>query len=430
MAVSIASTQVASALVVQTSALTDPGPLLAALPDQPVLSWVRQGEGLVGWGVAAQWQHSGQDRFGAANRWWLEHLERAEVHDELGLPGTGPVAFGSFSFAEDSALGNTLIVPEVVLGHRGGKWWVTTVKQHADAEVIPRRPHPQPVRPAGVVQFDPSESSGAWREMVQEAVRRISAGSVEKVVLARALAAHTEHPVDPRWLLTRLADQYPECWSFSVAGLIGATPELLVRAERGQIHSRVLAGTIQRSGNIGRDAILADELAGSIKDLAEHEYAVRSLSQALAPYCRSMEIPKSPYVLQLANVMHLASDISGTLAAPTDQPISTLELIAAVHPTAAVGGTPTDVAVDLIAQLEGLDRGRYAGPVGWIDGNLDGEWGIALRCAELDPQNQHKLRLFAGCGIVEGSDPVAEEAEAEAKLIPMRQALGSEADLP
>jgi menaquinone-specific isochorismate synthase len=220
-------------------------------------------------------------------------------------------------------------------------------------------------------------------------------------------------------LLERLAGRYPGCWSFAVDGLIGATPEMLVRREKGLVTSRVLAGTIRRSGDDARDLALAASLARSSKDLEEHEYAVRSVADALAPHCTSMNVPESPFVLHLANVMHLATDVTGVLADDT----SSLGLAAALHPSAAVCGTPTVVAAHLIDEIEGMDRGRYAGPVGWMDADGDGEWGIALRCAEVDPSDARKLRLFAGCGIVAGSEPADELAESSAKLLPMRGAL-------
>ncbi len=229
-------------------------------------------------------------------------------------------------------------------------------------------------------------------------MQRITRGDVDKVVLARDLEARTEHPVDPRWLLRGLAESYPGCWTFAVDGLVGATPELLVRLERGLVHSRVLAGTIRRTGDDEHDLALAASLARSSKDLEEHEYAVRSLADALAPHCTSMNVPESPFVLHLPNVMHLATDVAGVLS----DGATSLALAAALHPTAAVGGTPTPAAVELIRELEGMDRGRYAGPVGWTDGRGDGEWGIALRCAELDAADPHRVRLFAGCGIVAG----------------------------
>lgn len=208
------------------------------------------------------------------------------------------------------------------------------------------------------------------------------------------------------------------CWTFHVDGMVGATPELLVRRERGLVTSRVLAGTIRRTGDDVRDVALAGQLARSSKDLEEHEYAVRSVAEALHPHCTSMNVPEVPFVLHLPNVMHLATDVTGVV----DQSgANLLELADALHPSAAVGGTPTKTAVDLIDQIEGMDRGRYAGPVGWFDANGDGEFGIALRSAQI---SGNRARLFAGCGIVANSDPEAELAESQAKLVPVRDALG------
>jgi menaquinone-specific isochorismate synthase len=254
---------------------------------------------------------------------------------------------------------------------------------------------------------------------VSTAIGRIERGDVEKVVLARDLDALAERPLDPRRLLDRLASRYPGCWTFSVDGLVGATPEMLVRREKGLVTSRVLAGTIRRSGDDARDLALAGRLARSSKDLEEHEYAVRSVAQALAPHCATTNVPEAPFVLHLANVMHLATDVTGVLADGS----TSLELAAALHPSAAVCGTPTNAAAELIDELEGMDRDRYAGPVGWMDAQGDGEWGIALRCARIDAADPRRARLFAGCGIVAGSDPAAELSESDAKLVPMREAL-------
>jgi menaquinone-specific isochorismate synthase len=187
------------------------------------------------------------------------------------------------------------------------------------------------------------------------------------------------------------------------------------------ITSRVLAGTIQKTGHEDRDLALAASLAKSSKDLEEHEYAVKSVADALAPFCSSTNVPESPFVLHLSNVMHLATDVTGVL---TDSAKKTdiFTLIENLHPSAAVCGTPTEDAKKLIKELEQLNRDRYAGPVGWIDANGDGEIAIALRCGILGNNNK-TIRIFAGCGIVAGSDPVTEYAESQAKLMPMRTAL-------
>ena len=208
------------------------------------------------------------------------------------------------------------------------------------------------------------------------------------------------------------------CWTFHVEGLFGATPEMLVRRERGLVTSRVLAGTIRRTGDDERDLALAATLARSSKDLEEHEYAVRSVADALDPHCSSMNVPEAPFVLHLPNVMHLATDVAGVVH--DSGTVSSLKLAESLHPSAAVGGTPTTPALALITEIEGMQRGRYAGPVGWIDASGDGEWGLALRSAEVLGDS---VRLFAGCGIVAGSDPEAELAESQAKLVPVRDSL-------
>ena len=389
------------------------------LPAFSPLAWVRRGEGLVGWGCAATFEPRGPDRFADSDRWWSDLVGDAVVRDEVGLPGSGPVAFGSFAFADEPG-SSILVLPEVVVGHRSGRWWVTTVGVQGVLPPSASLNGSGAVRRPDTVAFADGARSGAeWELVVSQAVRRIAAGDLEKVVLARDLLAESRTPIDPRWPLSRLAERYPRCWTFSVDGLIGATPEMLVRLERGLVTSRVLAGTIRRTGDDAHDLALAASLARSSKDLEEHEYAVRSVARALAPHCSSMNVPETPFVLHLANVMHLATDVTGVAADRS----SSLALAAALHPTAAVCGTPRAEASRLIAEIEGLDRGRYAGPVGWIDASGDGEWGIALRCAEIDPRDPARLRLFAGCGIVAGSDPEAELAESVAKLVAMRDAL-------
>jgi menaquinone-specific isochorismate synthase len=418
----------AAPLVARTVAL-DPGlaaDLLALVPaggPTDACSWVRRGEGLVGWGRAAEHTAGGADRFGELEDWWQERVATAVVRDEVDLPGTGPVAFGSVAYSPRSAWGGTLVVPEVVVGRRGDRAWLTTVGADRGVASVPGgvevevRPAPEP--PRSVAFSDGALSPSDWAGAVAEAVARITEGRLDKVVLARDLGVSTGGPLDVRWLLHRLAERYDTTWVFAVDGLVGATPELLVRSEKGLVTSRVLAGTIRRTGDDAHDLALAASLARSSKDLEEHEYAVRSVADALAPHCSSMNVPEAPFVLHLSNVMHLATDVAGVLA----DDASSLTLAASLHPSAAVCGTPTAAADDVIAELEHMDRGRYAGPVGWIDASGDGEWGIALRCGQVEPGDPSRMRLFAGCGIVAGSDPTDELAESSAKLVPMRDAL-------
>jgi menaquinone-specific isochorismate synthase len=404
-----------SPLVARSVIVDDPGDLIALLPPTSPLAWMHRGQGLVGWGEVARLDSRGPGRFEEADRWWRDLAAHSVVRDEARIPGSGLVAFGSFAYADDPGA-SVLVVPEVVVGRRGSTCWVTTIGRGSVSpppRLIPTEP---PSQPAGAVFADGAMSGAEWELVVADAVSRIKAGRLDKVVLARDLIAELDEPLDVRTPLARLAGKYPACWTFHVSGLFGSTPEMLVRRERGLVASRVLAGTIRRTGDDAHDLTLAATLARSSKDLEEHEFAVRSVADALAPYCTSMNVPEAPFVLHLPNVMHLATDVTGVL----DSDASSLALAAALHPSAAVGGTPTADAVAIIREIERLDRGRYAGPVGWIDADGDGEWGIALRCAA---HQGSRVQLFAGCGIVADSDPAAELAEAAAKFIPVRDAL-------
>jgi menaquinone-specific isochorismate synthase len=386
------------------------GTLLHRLPHAgDALAWVRDGSGLVGWGEAARLEVTGADRFTVARDWWRDLVAHAEVDDEVGVRGSGPVAFGSFAFRDDEP--SVLVVPEVVLGRSDGRTWLTTVGEP------PRLASPEPVRPTRGLRYAHGELSVTdFRAAVEAAVTRIDAGELEKVVLAHDLLAVAEHDIDVRAVLAGLAAGNPDCWTFAVDGLVGATPELLVSRTGDRVFSRVLAGTTSRGGNAAADLARVDALMHSAKDLAEHRFAVESLVASLAPHVRDLVVPPEPVPLELSNVTHLATDVVATLGDGSD----VLDLLAAVHPTAAVGGTPSDVALGVLAELEPMNRGRYTGPVGWVDARGDGEWGIALRCAQLDGPT---ARLFAGGGIVAGSDPDDEVLEAQAKLLPMREAL-------
>ncbi|MFP5359347.1 MAG: isochorismate synthase [Actinomycetes bacterium] len=407
-------------LLAHTIEIEDPGDLIDALPE-PGISWVRRGEGLVAWGEVARFASDGADRIDDAQHWWRHLSRHATVRDDVRARGTGLVAFGSFAFADSSPSGGTLVVPRFVLGRRDGRSWFTSISREDDAVVTlsealagassPREP--------GEVAVEEGDEA-AWNAAVEAAVARIKAGDLEKVVLARAVEARAERDIDVRVVLRRLADAYPMCWAFHVDGLVGATPELLARVDHGLVTSRVLAGTIRITGDDMGDLARAGALARSSKDREEHEYAARSVTQALTAHCASVNVPDEPFVLHLPNVMHLATDITGVLS----HNVAALELVGELHPSAAVCGTPTLAAARVIDELEGLDRGRYAGPVGWIDAAGDGEWCIGLRSAELSTQDPRRMRLFAGCGIVAASEPGAEWAESEAKLEPMRRALG------
>ncbi|MEI6361628.1 MAG: isochorismate synthase [Actinomycetes bacterium] len=403
-------------LPVVTRPIADPEELLARLPVNDPVAWVRNGEGLIGWGVAARLEVRGNERFSRTQRWWSNLCASFDVDDTVAMPGTGPVAFGSFSFDPDSGP-SIVVVPQVIVGRRAGQAWMTVIGREQGARpALPPVSVPEP--PLWVTWSEGTVSAIDWQAEVADAVRRIRAGELDKVVLARDVVANVDGPIDVRHLLLRLARSYPSCWTFHVDGLVGATPELLVRRTGDLVTSRVLAGTVRRRGNDQADASLAQALLQSGKDTEEHEFAVHSVARALAAHCTDLDVPERPHVLELANVQHLATDVTGRLA--DSAPV--LALAASLHPTAAVCGTPTERAFSLIREIEGMDRGRYAGPVGWFDRHGDGEFGIALRCALIDAE-AGQVRSFAGCGIVAGSVPADELSESVAKLVPIRDAL-------
>lgn len=399
---------------VTTTLLGEHPPLLELLPDSQPLSWVRGGDGLVGWGVYATTIVTGENRFRDAREWWHQQLGKLAITDSVHNTGTGPILFTSFSFSSEEE--SILVIPEVVVGARGGKSWITWIGDKPQPKLAERATVLAPLKYSWQ---EGTLNPVQWQAQVALAIGAIQEGRIEKVVLARDLVATTTDAIDPRLILRKLAIEYPSTWSFTVAGLVGATPELLLRLNRGMVTSRVLAGTISKTGDDEKDLTLAASLARSSKDLEEHEYAVRSVAESLAPFCSSTNVPDSPYVLHLANVMHLATDVTGAVAESPNH-VDAFSILEKLHPSAAVCGTPTNIAADVIADLEGMSRGRYAGPVGWIDASGDGELGIALRCGQI---NGNEIRLFAGCGIVAGSSPIKELAESQAKFAPMVNAL-------
>lgn len=462
-----------------------PTSLLGALPAAEALAWVRHDRGFVGAGVAARLGARGPQRFAALERQWRAVVALAQVDNPVGLPGTGLVAAGSFAFADSSDSESFLVVPRFVLGRSEERWWFTHIYLADDAPptaapsqaseapawgraegaTVAGRPPggsrdaaglelpatgnvsevdallasflrlgDAPLRQPGRVTTSPgAHRRSDWDSVVRAAIAQMEAGRAQKVVLARDLFVHTERELDPRVPLGALGRDYPGCWTFQVGNWLGATPELLVRLDRGLVAARVLAGTIRRTGDDEADLLRAGNLARSSKDLAEHEFAVDSVAHALRDFCATLNVPEQPFVLHLPNVMHLATDVTGVLPAGTG--VTSLVLAGALHPSAAVGGTPRAAAQQIIAELEGMDRANYAGPVGWLDATGDGEWGIALRCGVIEAPTAgvpgeagnagSTVRVFAGGGILPQSVPEAEVAETSAKLQPMLGALGA-----
>ncbi|MCC3281311.1 MULTISPECIES: isochorismate synthase [Arthrobacter] len=408
--------------------------LLEYLVRDDQLCWVRHGEGLVGFGETLRHTATGPERFASARSWWNTVSAAADVQDEVQVPGTGLAAFGSFAFSKRSPFLSRVVVPEIVVGSRNGTAWATLTTLDPDA-VLDRESVAAAL--AGYLEEISADSlslgsdailpgmlsESEWKNAVARSVAHIAAGELSKIVLARDIVASLSSPIATAQVLRELALRYASCWTYSVDGLIGSTPEMLIKVEDGKARARVLAGTLDRATAPLDDPGYAKRvLAGSEKQQHEHAIAIDSVTRQLEPFTSSMTSHSEPFVLELPNVWHLASDVTADLQ-PRDGALPTpLDLVEALHPTAAVCGYPTSVAGELISELEHMDRGPYAGPVGWFDAAGNGEWGIALRGAVIEePQ---AVRLFAGCGIVSGSNPAAELEETWSKFRPMLEALG------
>ena len=348
---------------------------------------------------------------------WLSRID-----EELG--GTGrSIAIGTFPF-DRSGPGHLLLGERTVRRTTDGETLQIGVW---DASVGPQR-LPSFERVIEPVVHDAftghqlrdSPSAADYGRGVAVAVDRIRTGELRKVVLARTIEVNAGRRLDPRRLAHRLRAVNPDAYTFAAPTtgiLVGASPELLVSRFGRVVRSNPLAGSAARSGDPDEDRENASRLLASVKDHEEHAIVVDALAARLAPFCRELSWDPVPTLLETPNVWHLSTKFRGLLRDPAP---GVLELVQALHPTPAVAGEPRDAALGLIAELEPFDRGSYAGPVGWVDARGNGEWGIALRCAEVDGP---RARLFAGGGIVSGSDPVAELAETQAKFRPMQFAL-------
>jgi menaquinone-specific isochorismate synthase len=373
--------------------------------------FVRGDQGLVGWGESKRFTAKGPDRISELATAWKNYSAELEVVDQVRVSGTGPIAFGTIAFADDSEVESVLVMPRVVIGRRDDRFWITSVDDaKLDAATVWESTGATELH-AGVLGRD------GFVALVDQAVAKIHAGELEKVVLARDLVAAVAPDFDVRPALGRLGKRFPSCWIYSVDGMFGASPELLVRVSHGQVSARVLAGTAARGTDPVVDQAISKGLAESHKNVAEHRFAVQSLVSALEPYCDHVDADTEPFSLSLPNLWHLASDVHGVLKSSA----SSLDLASALHPTAAVAGTPRAAAQHLIAELEPFDRGRYAGPVGWIGADGDGEWVIALRGAQL---GDGVIHAFAGCGIVAESDGESELVETDLKFSAILGALG------
>ena len=382
----------------------------------------RLGRGLVGTGEVIRAEFSGLDRFAKAQAWWSALSSRATVNDTTQRPGSGLVSFGAFTFSENSHQKSVLIVPERVIGiDETGAF---------ETRIVNTNPGQAPIDTASAEISPPTTSegwtSGSIREedflsQVKVVKERIRSGDFNKVVLARDLVRSIPPEFSIEAIVKKLSDAYPDTFVFSVDGLVGASPETLASVRGRDVSLRVLAGSAPRGVDERDDREKARLLATSTKDLDEHRFAVQNVLNTLERQDVTAAADDVPFQLKLPNLWHLATDIRAVLP----KAANSIEVIGALHPTAAVAGSPTDAALDFIATQEGLDRGRYAGPVGWLDSRGDGDWAIAIRCGQIDT-TANTITAYAGAGIVAGSDASKELLETELKFRPIVEAVNEQ----
>ena len=282
------------------------------LNEEAPLLWRRKGAGLVGHGEALRLTFSGANRMADAARAWQQIVAQATVHDSVTVPGTGLVALASFTFADDSPTSSVLIVPRLTVGRRDDVTWVTTVSVDDDDAPEARVPAPREIRRRASARLSPGAmSEGGYEAAVESAISRIGAGDLSKVVLARDLTGTLAPGSDIRSMVTELAHAYPDCWTFAIDGFYGASPETLVSVRGGIVDARVLAGTAARGVDPSSDETAASALATSRKDIDEHAFAVRSVTDVLRPLTSHLIAADAPFTLRLANLWHLATDVSG-----------------------------------------------------------------------------------------------------------------------
>jgi salicylate biosynthesis isochorismate synthase/menaquinone-specific isochorismate synthase len=387
-------------------------------------------------GAAVVLEDRGPQRFERVAARWRELVARAHVDDLPGPPGSGLIACGGFAFAGDGGATHSwsafapasLVLGEVTLARWGGDAWCTAAlsagpDDDPDALLacVEDRLEALSERPLPLLDPHPTERhviSGPlapehYEQAVGRAVEMIGAGRFEKIVLAREVDVQAPAPHDVAAVYGVLREAFGGCFVYAVgrgsATFIGATPEVLVRRSGLRVSTTALAGSIGRSADPSVDDHLGERLLRSDKDREEHAIVARQIERTLRPHAVWVTSGEEPEVVRVANIQHLATPIRAQLKAP----VAAVELAGLLHPTPAVGGEPPAVALPLIRALEGLDRGWYAGPVGWTDANEDGEFCVALRCALVEGS---LARCYAGVGVVADSDPAAELAETEVKL--------------
>jgi isochorismate synthase len=388
--------------------------LLSAVTDQQIdlndfacndgYLFVRDGVGVAGQGVAKRVDRS---QIGAT-------LSAISDDNQSGIDEAGPIAIGCIPF--DSSKPHEFVIPKVVVGKTAaGQNWVTTID---DAEFGFRAPGD--IRPfAASFTVNPGVTVDQYLEAVRLTAKAVRDKNIDKAVIARDVFVTTNLPFDVRAILQRLKASFGSSYRYLFDGFLGASPELLVAVEGNKVSSHPLAGTAPRTGNPTVDQKIASELIASTKNQLEHRIVIDMVHDTLLPWCSYLDWQPEPSIVTVANVQHLGTEISGQLSEPR---ASVLELAYALSPTPALGGAPKQAALEQIARVEGMDRGRYGGAVGYLNRSGDGKFAVAIRCAELD-STRMTARLFAGGGIVGDSEPISELAETQAKFQAMLAAL-------
>jgi menaquinone-specific isochorismate synthase len=396
---------------------------------------------IIGRGVAARLELPGgiADPVAADVATWLASVP---VEGAVGQPGSGPIAIGALPFSR--AQRASLIVPAWMAMRLGDRAWITAVRDASEPSPEPgaltgrldrlrsaaahtdrrprlgKEPRATSAQRASLTHADEEQlivGAEAFTWAVKGALDAIAAGTVAKVVLARRVDAALPDPVDTSSILRRLHRREPACTIFGILepneSFLGATPEVLVSRRGSSVTSMALAGTVGLVGVDRVDRQSVGHLMRSPKERGEHRIVVDAIADTLAARCETLDIPETPSVVRLATVAHLGTPMHGVLRSSPGGPPDALQLAAALHPTPAVGGSPTEPALRLLRTLEEADRGRYAGPVGWVDGHGDGDFVVGIRSASIRGST---ASVYAGAGIVAGSDPDAELAETTLKL--------------
>lgn len=398
--------------------------------------WERPNEGVAVAGVGAAWAFTatGATPVSEAASAWRSCVEEAGLRAADGdAPwGAGVLALGGFAFAP--GVGRTgragaswrgfppgrIVIPRVTVSRVGSATWMTTAAPRTSHEPAagPAADEIASASPPSVQEMPPGDQ---WRALVRRAANAVRDGAFTKVVLARALLVRGV-TLTPAQVLRRLRAAYPGCTLFAVTAgdgcFLGATPERLVRLRAGDVATEAVAGSTPRGASADEDRLLGEGLRANPKDRLEHAVVVDVVRGVMEEVCHGVAAPAEPELLKVANVQHLVTALTGRLR----EPLSVLDLVERLHPTPAVGGFPRHAALAWIGRHEDLSRGWYAGPIGWINPDGEGEFAVAIRSAVM---RGSEAVLFAGCGIVADSDPAQEYAESALKMRPLLQALGA-----